>query len=303
MNSDRQDRLTRRSFLKSSAILGAAIATQSFNSTQRLFAQKAKSDIAVAKGEAMDKTVRAALTELGGMKKFVSKGDRVVLLPNPQGSVRGTNTHPEIIAETIKLCLDAGATEVAVCSVHGPGRWRRTGVIEATQQAGGKMIYPDSDKDWIEVDIPKGKLLKKTNVIKRAIEKDVIINMPIAKHHNSARFTCTLKNLMGFNDNNGRFHQGEAHLHQCIVDLASIFSIDLCIVDATTILIQNGPFGPGKTASPQKVYAGTDMVAIDALCCGLIDIKPQDVGHISGAHKLGLGEIDLSKLRIKEVKA
>lgn len=294
--------LSRRDFIKSSTVIGGALSSKLVWPTVKLTAETQNTDIVIAKGENPDKLARAAVDKLGGMKRFVSNGDKVVLLPNPQGRQIGTSTNPHIVAETIKMCLDAGAAEVSVCSIHGPGRWQNTGVIDATKQAGVKMFYPGSDKDWIKVDIPKGKLLKKTTIIKRAIENDVFINMPIAKHHRSARFTCNLKNLMGFNENNSWFHQGQEHLQQSIIDLASIFSPKLCIVDAFTILTENGPFGPGATASPKKVFAGTDMVAMDALCCGLIDINPQNVAHILGAHKLGLGQIELSKLIISNIE-
>lgn len=297
-----KNELPRREFLKSTAIISGAFASHIIWPFKKVFAETSKPDIAVAKCNKVPKTTRAAIDALGGIKQFVNKGDRVVLLPNPQGRQTGTSTSAEVIAETITMCLEAGAAEVAICSIHGPGRWQHTGVIEATKKAGGIMVYPNSEKDWVRVEIPKGKLLKKTKIIKRAFENDVLINMPIAKHHRSTRFTCNLKNLMGFNDDNNWFHQGEEHLQQSIVDLASIFSPDLNIVDAHTILIENGPFGPGATSSPKRIYAGIDMVAVDALCCGLINLEPRDVGHILGAYKLGLGQIDLSKLTVKELQ-
>jgi uncharacterized protein (DUF362 family) len=126
--------------------------------------------------------------------------------------------------------------------------------------------------------------------------------MPIVKQHDSTRITCTLKNLMGFNADNRSFHQGAAHLHQCIVDLASLFRPNLLIVDANTVLAENGPFGPGKVITPKRVVAGTDMVAVDAFCCGLLHISPQEVPHIVDSHELGLGEIDLSGLSVQELK-
>ena len=294
--------LSRRTFIKNSALAGGAIAASNQFHLQNVLAKDPIPDIAVAKGENARKNTQMALESLGGMKNFVHKGDRVVLLPNPQGRQPGTYTNPDVVAETIKMCFEAGAKEVAVCSVHGPGRWQASGIIKATETAGGIMIYPQSDKDWVNMDIPKGKIIKKTKIIKKAVENDVLINMPIAKQHNSTRFTCNLKNLMGFNDDNQSFHKGEEHLQQCIVDLASIFNPDLCIVDANTILLENGPFGPGNTSSPQSVYVGTDMVALDALCCDLIKQNPMEVGHINGAYKLSLGEMNMKKLNIKNVQ-
>jgi uncharacterized protein (DUF362 family) len=292
--------VTRRDFLKVSAAVGE-IAIGGNNTG--LGAESDYPDVTVAKRESPSVAVRAAIASIGGMQRFVSRGDRVVLLPNPQGRQPGTSTNAEVVEETVKMCFVAGASEVAVCSIHGLGRWRPTGILEAVERAGGKMQYPKASGDWINVDIPRGEILRKTSIIRRSQDCDVLINMPIAKQHDSTRFTCSLKNLMGFNTDNSSFHQGETHLQQCIVDLASIFRPTLCIVDANTVLTENGPFGPGRTLAPQKVFAATNMVSIDALCCGLLDLSPSDVGHIRGAHELGLGEMDLSKLKVKRDEA
>ena len=163
------------------------------------------------------------------------------------------------------------------------------------------MKYSDSSKDWVTVNVPGGRVRKKVTIIKDAIENDVLINIPVFKDHYATRVTGTLKNLMGLNSDSGSFHQGEAYLHQAIVDLASVIPPHLCIVDATTILVENGPFGPGKVAHPKKVYAGTDLVAIDSLCCGLLKINPKDVLHIKLAHESGLGQIHPSEKNIKGV--
>jgi uncharacterized protein (DUF362 family) len=185
--------------------------------------------------------------------------------------------------------------------VHGPWRWSSTQIVEKVEKSGGKMKYSDSSKDWVTVNVPGGRVRKKVTIIKDAIENDVLINIPVFKDHYATRVTGTLKNLMGLNSDSGSFHQGEAYLHQAVIDLASVIPLHLCIVDATTILVENGPFGPGKVAHPKKVYAGTDLVAIDSLCCGLLKINPTDVLHIKLAHESGLGQIHPSEKNIKGV--
>ena len=116
---------------------------------------------------------------------------------------------------------------------------------------------------------------------------------------------------MGLNSqqNNRTFHipgwktdiDSIRHLDQSIVDLNTIVKPDLCIVDATEFITTNGPFGPGKLLKPQKVVAGVDRVAVDSYCCTLWGLKGEDIIMIKQAHKLGLGEIDLSKVNIKEM--
>jgi uncharacterized protein (DUF362 family) len=107
---------------------------------------------------------------------------------------------------------------------------------------------------------------------------------------------------MGFNWRSIEFHQGQEYLHKAIADLASVIRPHLCVVDATRILAENCPGGPGRTLRPKKVYAGRDMVALDALCCPLLDLKPADVPHIMHLEATGQGRADLSTMRIVRVK-
>jgi len=294
--------MNRREFLIKSALLAGAMTGRVIFPEKDLKAANQESEIAVVEGENPSAQVQRALQLLGGIEKFVRRGDRVVLLPNPQGRGPGASTNAELVAETVRLCLAAGAATVTVSSTHGPGRWSSTRIIEKVEQAGGRMKYPDSSRDWITIPFPKGRVRKKFTIIRDAIENDVLINMPIFKHHDATRITGTLKNLMGFNSDNTSFHQGETYLHQAIVDLASVISPHLSIMDAITILMESGPFGPGRTSHPKKVYAGTDMVALDGLCCQLLKVNPLEVLHIKLAHASGLGQVHLSEKNIERIK-
>jgi uncharacterized protein (DUF362 family) len=264
---------------------------------------EAKPDLSVAQGGSLLQVLMRALLPFGGMANFVHRGDKVVILPNPQGNRPGVSTNASLIGELVKLCLEAGAAEAVVASIHGPGRWFGTGIVRAVEDAGGKMHYPQSAGDWMEISLPRGSRLKKATIIRKSRENDVFINVPIVKQHDSTMITAGMKNLMGFNLDNQSFHQGEEHIHQSIADLATLFSPRLLIVDALTILTENGPFGPGRTASPQSLVAGTDMVAVDAYCCRFLGLKPGEVGHINLAHAMGLGNKDLSSRKISESRS
>jgi uncharacterized protein (DUF362 family) len=292
--------IERRDFLKKMALLAGAIGGGALLPLRGKAAEQ-EIGIAVVEGENPAGQVREAIRLLGGIERFVRRGDRVVLLPNPQGTGRGVTTNADMVAETVRLCLGAGASSVSVSSCHEKGPWVGTGIIEKVEASGGRMKYPDSDRDWATVAVRNARVRKEVRVIKDALEADRLINMPIFKQHNYTRTTCCLKNLMGTNDDNWGFHKGDLYLHQAIVDLASIFSPALCLVDATTILTQGGPFGPGKVSHPNKVYAGKDMVALDALCCGLLGVKPGEVMHIQLAHESRLGQMNLPPGAIKHV--
>ncbi|MBA7664025.1 hypothetical protein ES703_72075 [subsurface metagenome] len=141
---------------------------------------------------------------------------------------------------------------------------------------------------------------------------DFFINMPITKDHAGNKFTGTMKNLMGLNFrvNNRTFHKegwrteqsAIEHLDQCIADLNTVIKPTLCVVDATEFITTNGPFGPGKLIKPQKVVAGVDRVAVDAYCSTLWGLEPEDIIMINKGYEHGLGEIDLQKVAVQEVK-
>ena len=293
--------MERREFLKKMALLAGVMGSGALLPAGGKAAEQ-EIEIAVVEGENPAGQVREAVRLLGGIQRFVHRGDRVVLLPNPQGTGRGVTTNADMVAETVRLCLAAGASSVSVSSCHEKGPWIGTGIIEKVEASGGRMKYPESDRDWAAVVVRNARVRKEVRVIKDALEADALINMPIFKQHNYTRTTCCLKNLMGTNDDNWSFHKGDLYLHQAIVDLASIYSPALCLVDATTILAQGGPFGPGKVIHPNKVYAGKDMVALDALCCGLLGVKPGEVMHIQLAHESGMGQMNLAAGAIKHLR-
>ncbi len=291
----------RREFLKKAALLAGGIGGNWLRPGE-MEASGEKTEMAIVEGKDPAGQVREAVRLLGGMERFVRRGDRVVILPNPQGVGRGVTTNPDMAAETVRLCLAAGASSVSVASCHEKGRWRGTGIIEKVEASGGRMKYPDSDSAWVKIVIPKARVRKEVVVIRDGLEADVLINMPIFKQHNYTRITGCLKNLMGMNSDNPSFHQGDLYLNQAIVDLASIFSPALCLVDATTILTQGGPFGPGRVIHPNKVYAGTDMVGLDALCCSLLQTDPREVLHIGLAHEAGLGNMNAKPANVKYLR-
>ncbi len=293
--------MKRRDFLHGSAAVLAAMSAGRAFALDSVFPDETPA-IAAVQGKSVPQVLDAALNALGGIKAFVRRGDKVVLLPNPQGSRPGVSTNAELLGALVGRCLEAGAAEAVVASAHGAGRWYSTGIIEAVEKAGGKMLYPRSDGDWVEAPVPQGKTLKRATIIRRALENDVLINVPIVKQHDSTRVTCAMKNQMGFNADNGSWHRSDSYLDHAIAELASLVKPKLCVVDAITILTENGPFGPGRTISPRQVVAGTNMVSVDAYCCRFIDLDPKESAHIRIAAEMGLGEIDVSRLRVAESK-
>ena len=259
-------------------------------------------DLAVAKGGDPVINTLKAIEALGGIQRFVQKNDKVAIKPNPitpTGPEIAANTNPLVVETVVKMCIQAGAREVVVLS-HDPLRsFEGNGIMEASTRAGGRVLAATSRDLYQSVPVLRGKILHEVEIVKDILDADVFINIPIAKHHAGATVTLSMKNLMGINWDRAYFHRNG--LHQCIADLSTAVKTDLIVMDANRILLTNGPNGPGQTSEEKTVIAGTDPVAIDTYSTTLLGRNPQDIAHIRFAYELGVGQIDLSKLDVKQI--
>ena len=307
------DRFTRREFLKRAAIgvATAGLATELSGLDPEALEGSAEAasgpTIAVASKKDPAGLVRAAVEAVGGMRSFVKKGDTVLVKPNMGWARRpeqAATTNPEVVAEIVRLCRQAGAREVKVVD-HAVDRpdsllLRMTGIADAAKKAGARVAMASSPALYEKVSLRRGKALTSAEVMRDLLRADVFINVPIAKVHNSTVLTLGIKNLLGIIWDRGAFHRSTS-LDQAMVDLATQIRPHLTILDAVRILLTNGPKGPGRTDDRKIVVAGTDMVAVDAYGASLFGMKASQIGHIRLAGASGLGESDLKRVRVKHV--
>jgi uncharacterized protein (DUF362 family) len=302
----------RRDFITMSAGAGLTLAMARALAAASAGAAKAKAPVVgVGISDDYGRATVKAVGLAGGIKRFVPKGARVALLPNVQSRHPGSFTKPEVLRAVIGLCKKAGAREINCLSWQTVKQWEDTGLKAVLDAEGaGLKIFEKDESLFKPVAVPGGVILKEARVLAALYDHDVLINMPITKDHAGNKFTGAMKNLMGLNSpaNNRTFHRPNwktdpadvAHLDQSIVDLNKAVKPALNIVDATEFIVSNGPFGPGQLFRPQRVIAGTDRVAIDACCASLWGLKPEDIVQIKRGAEQGLGQIDLSKIVLKE---
>jgi uncharacterized protein (DUF362 family) len=263
--------------------------------------------VAVARGDDVDVIVRKAITTLGGMDRFVKKSNDVIIKPNICNASNtwefASTTNPQVIAALVTLCLEAGAKRVRVMDQPFGGTaamaYERSGISEAVKAAGGEMEIMSSMK-FRDFEIPEGIDIKKWPVYTDCLETDVLINVPIAKHHSLARLTLGMKNLMGIIENRSQFH---FNLGQRIADLTSLVMPQLTVIDAIRILKNHGPTG-GDLADVEQtntIIASHDMVAADSYATGLFGLTPGDIPALRFAGKMRLGVTDLGSIEIEEI--
>jgi uncharacterized protein (DUF362 family) len=249
--------------------------------------------------------VTKAVNALGGMDNFVKRGSFVVIKPNLAWERRpeqAANTNPEIITTVIKLCQRAGAGRIVVvdhtCD-NARAAFEMNGANDAVRDADARLYSADNRRMYKEIDIPHGKVLKSAECIRDILEADVFINIPIAKVHGASTITASMKNMMGTCWDRGAWHS--SNLEQCIADYSTAVRPNLIILDAYRILTTRGPKGPGDVKNVGQVAASTDPVAIDAYAATLLGRRPESIKHIAYAADMGVGEIDLDKVRVKRV--
>ena len=249
--------------------------------------------------------VRKAVEALGGMKRFISRQDIVVVKPNigwDRTPIHAANTNPRVVAEVVRLAYDAGAKHVVVtdASCNEPNRcFQRSGIWKAAYDVGAEVILPASHR-FRNMRL-KGEVLDDWPVYTPLINADKVINVPIAKHHNLAKYTGAMKNWYGsLGGRRNRLHQ---NIDVSIADLAQFIQPTLTIVDATRVLMRNGPQG-GNVADAKDmntVIATTDQVAADAYGCQLIGRTAEEIPYLKMGQERGIGTMHWQNLRFKEV--
>ena len=253
----------------------------------------------IARGKDPAVNVKAALIKMGGMAQFVTKGDVVLVKPNigwDRRAAQAANTNPQVVGELVKACVAAGASRVIVTDhpVNDPARcFARSGIEEATLAAGGKVEIPN-DRRFHMVDIP-GKL-GRWPVFEPFITATKIINVPIVKHHSLTTATLGMKNWYGILG--GRRNQLHQRIDDSVAELAALMLPTLTVMDATRLLLRNGPTG-GSLADVLRedaVAVSLDPVAVDAWGATLLGADPRKLAWLGMGQKKKLGVVDFESL-------
>ena len=256
--------------------------------------------VVAARGDDPARNVRRVLAALGGMEAFVRRGDVVLVKPNvgwDRLPEQAANTDPEVIAEIVRACRAAGARKVVVAdlSCNDPQRsFARSGIRAAAEEAGAEVL------DARQLRLVPAEIAGAAaglEVFEPLLSATRVVNVPVAKHHGRSRATLGMKNWFGV------LGRGRARLHQdidrTIAELAAAFRPTLTVVDATRVLLGNGPQGGSldDVRAVGAVCAGLDPVLCDAWGAAQLDVRPSALGFIVEAERRGLGRSDVALVR------
>jgi uncharacterized protein (DUF362 family) len=308
--------LTRREFLKLTGMAAAGLALlETGCSPQAEESQRQpppptgnQAYLAVARGSDPAAIVKAALASLGGIERFVKTGQDVIIKPNIcvdyHPAEYAATTNPDVVATLVTLCLGAGAKRVRVmdspfAGISPPSAYAASGIEVAVKAAGGEMEVMSPIK-FARFPIPQGKSITSWEIYRDVLETDVLIDVPIAKNHSLARLTLGGKNLLGVVLNPNQIH---SDLPQRVADLISLIRPTLTVVDAYRILKEHGPTGGSLNDVTQAntIIASHDIIAADSYGATLFGLTGADVPYIKKGAEMGLGTLDLSKVKVEEV--
>lgn len=263
--------------------------------------------LAVARGEDPAAITMAAITALGGMERFVKPGDNVIIKPNICVAYHtyeyAATTNPVVVGTLVQLCLGAGAKRVRVMDSPFGGTaeqaYEKSGIAAEVAAAGGETELMNPAK-FRKTAIPNGVDLSEWSIYQEALTADVLIDVPVAKHHSLARLTLGGKNLMGLIEQRSGIH---ANLGQRIADLASVVQPTLTVVDAVRMLMAHGPTGGSldDVRLANTVIASHDIIAADAYAATLFGLKGEDISYVKAGADMGLGTLDLSSMKVEEI--
>ena len=309
--------MERRDFLKFTAAAGIGLGLQHLPFANRAGAAEsnapasgAQSDLIAVRNGEPEAMFDRGIAALGGMGRFVKRGQTVLIKPNasPGNSPEyASDTNPALVAQIIKHCHEAGAAKVLVTDntfTWGNRSWlgnfEKTGIGEATTGNRAQLVPAQQERYYQEVTV-NGVTLKKTKVNVALLESDVLINVPILKHHGGATMTAAIKNLMGLVWDRRFYHS--RGLNQCVADFLRYRKPDLNVLDAYRVLTNNGPQG-GNLNDVHLVkmqFLSTDPVATDAFGARLMGREPFDIEYIRMANSMGFGHADPNRLNINRI--
>lgn len=270
-------------------------------------------ELAIARGVAKDGApppqaadlVRRAIDAMGGMKRFISRGDIVVVKPNigwDRMPIHAANTNPDVVGAVIQLAYEAGAKRVVVAdgSCNDPNRcFQRSGIWRKAYSLGAEVVLPAEHR--FRTTRMKGEVLDEWPIFTTLVDADKVINVPVAKHHNLAKYTAAMKNWYGvLGGRRNRLHQ---NIDTSIADLATFMRPTLVVVDAMRVLMRNGPQGGNidDTKEMNTIIATVDQVAADAFGATLIGQHRDNLPYLKMGHERGLGTMYWENLKVREV--
>ena len=301
--------MDRRSFIKT----GAVVAASSFLPWNALLSDEARSIVYEIEG-LPESAVTSLFASLGGLEKLIPgevERATVLIKPNlclPHPAAAATTTSPALIDALCAYFIENGVKRIVITdhTLQKAESFEKNEMVKlGDKYKPVKVVIANEQRHYEPAEV-KGRVLKKTELLKTLGKADLVVNAATAKHHAATRVSLAIKNLMGLIWNRSEFHT-KMDLHQAIGDLALAIRPGLNIIDASRVLLNGGPTGPGPVTKDGRIFASTDILALDSIVAarygfGGKNPTANEIAHLRAAFDNGVGEIDAKKIAIKKAK-
>jgi len=239
---------------------------------------------------------------LGGIERFVKRGDSVLLKPNfiaPKPRHCATQTDPAVIIETAKILKDFGARPF----VGDSPAWGD--VFACAKVLGLEEPLKKLDVPIKQLDKPVRRKIAGANVgiSSIALEADVIINLPKFKTHQQLVATFAVKNMFGCVSGKWKaywhFAKGgnEKKFCKLIIEIYKLLNPALTIIDGVIAMDGPGPIS-GRARPLGWLIGGTEPVACEIVCSKLINLDCDQLPIIRTAKQIGFGCANYANIEI-----
>jgi uncharacterized protein (DUF362 family) len=255
--------------------------------------------------------VKEAVDLIGGIRKLVKPGEKVLINPNMQAPFPPPVTvDPRVVKALVQLCRKEAETDNIIVGERTSAVTRvyrkkstaqvseKTGMTKAVEEAGGSWL-PFDEYDWVEVQIPGALVARKVVVTKAFEECDAYIPITVFTVSEDVLFGRMVKKPIGILDDEHIFKWHRQDLFQKVVDLYRYVKPKCRLAIMDGIVAQEGALILGAPVALNLIVASTDSVAIDAVCCDIAGIRPREIHHVRLADFYGLGCADLSRISVR----
>lgn len=238
----------------------------------------------------LKQAIKQAVDLIGGIRKALDPGDRVLIKANfnsddpfPASSDLG------FLGAVVELLRDEGITNLTLGERAG---WPWMPTARVLEEMGVFKFAKDIDLPvmdfdsgpWMDVKLgEKAKWWTKAGYHQSLKEYDKIVFLPCLKHHFLARFTMSLKLIVGVTHPvdmqymHADHHNGKTDepMDMKMIELSLPLGPDLIIMDGRKSFVTNGP-AEGEVVEPNVILASGDRIALDVEGVKILKTYPRD---------------------------
>jgi uncharacterized protein (DUF362 family) len=248
------------------------------------------SRVSIVRAPAYDQSLYDTVRRMLDEHRLDVRGRSVVLKPNlvefePESCI---NTNPLLVHAAYEAFLAMGAASVRIA--EGPGHRRNT--LDMAEAAGYFRIVPHFEDAFTDLNLDDVTRVRPDRSFSRiqklylpntALGADLLVSVAKMKTHHWVGATLSMKNLFGVVPG-GVYGWPKNVLHwagiaESIADLHAAFPRQFAIVDGIVGMEGNGPI-QGTPKQAGVIVAGRDPVAVDATCCRIMRIDPEQLSYL-----------------------